>query len=189
MTRTDRRTLVRQLAAEGLSQRAIAKRLGIGKDTVRRDLAPAVREGAPESAPQDAPDDPAAPQASGHDGPESAPQDAPPAAPVDTGETDAGAPPRRPAGLPRRVAQPLDGIDLSQWPAARRDLAVLAQSGSPAEALVHQAIVATAYAYRQALDRGDLQPGQAFLVRRVDLVPAARPDLHHLPPAPATAGA
>lgn len=37
--RAARRTEVRQLADEGLSQRAIGLRLGISKDTVRRDLA------------------------------------------------------------------------------------------------------------------------------------------------------
>lgn len=35
----DRRTTVRHLAAEGHSARAIATRLGVSKDTIRRDLA------------------------------------------------------------------------------------------------------------------------------------------------------
>ncbi|MGW0134842.1 hypothetical protein [Streptomyces sp. NPDC003299] len=39
MNRAERRALVRQLAADGMSNRAIARRLNIGKDTVARDLA------------------------------------------------------------------------------------------------------------------------------------------------------
>ncbi|WP_225080481.1 hypothetical protein [Streptomyces sp. CoT10] len=80
--------------------------------------------------------------------------------------------------LPRRVAEPLAGIDASQWPALRRDLAVLAQCGRSAEALVHQAVVALAYGYRQALARGDLEPGQPFIAVDMTLrplpVPASR---------------
>lgn len=37
-SRAERRHRVRQLAADGLSNREIARRLSIGKDTVRRDL-------------------------------------------------------------------------------------------------------------------------------------------------------
>ncbi|NJP75713.1 hypothetical protein, partial [Streptomyces sp. C1-2] len=58
------------------------------------------------------------------------------------------------AGLPRRVAQPLAGVDLSQWRAARRDLAILAQTGRSAEALAQQAITAVAHHYARALARG-----------------------------------
>ncbi|MGW2591971.1 hypothetical protein ACWCXC_17130 [Streptomyces sp. NPDC001515] len=39
LTVTERRTRVHQLARTGASQRAIAAQLGVGKDTVRRDLA------------------------------------------------------------------------------------------------------------------------------------------------------
>lgn len=81
---------------------------------------------------------------------------------------------RRPVAemrLPQRVAQPLAGMDVSQWRALRRDLAVLAQCGSSAESLVHQAVVAMAYAYRQALARGDIKPQVPFLVSEVRLTP------------------
>ncbi|OSZ56276.1 hypothetical protein OQI_33820 [Streptomyces pharetrae CZA14] len=84
---------------------------------------------------------------------------------------------RRPVAelrLPRRVAQPLAGIDVSQWPALRRDLAVLAQCGRPPEALVHQAVTALAHGYRRALDSGHLEPGQPFLISDMTLRPAAQ---------------
>ncbi|MEU2992558.1 hypothetical protein ABZ772_19720 [Streptomyces griseoincarnatus] len=84
---------------------------------------------------------------------------------------------RRPVAelrLPRREAQPLAGIDVSQWPALRRDLAVLAQCGRSAEALVHQAVAALAHQYGRALARGDLVPGQPFVVRDMVLRPAAQ---------------
>ncbi|WP_432135843.1 hypothetical protein [Streptomyces sp. bgisy154] len=79
--------------------------------------------------------------------------------------------------LPRRVAQPLAGVDLGQWPAVRRDLAVLAQTGRSAEALAHQAITAVAHHYARALAQGLLQPGQEFHISSVVLRPrpAARP--------------
>ncbi|HET8969422.1 MAG TPA: hypothetical protein VFN19_00065 [Candidatus Nanopelagicales bacterium] len=83
---------------------------------------------------------------------------------------------RRPVAelrLPRRTAEPLAGIDVSQWPALRRDLAVLGQTGRPAEALVHQAVVALAHHYRQALAAGELQPGRPFVVTGMTLRPAA----------------
>lgn len=54
-TRTRRRAKVRTLAEEGLSNRAIAKRVGVGESTVRRwraaDCAAAAPEGAPDTAP------------------------------------------------------------------------------------------------------------------------------------------
>lgn len=155
MTRTDRRTLVHKLRhEEGLSQRAIARRLSISKDTVRRDLE-ADPASAPDDAPPDAPDTAAAPPVSPVEAEESAPGGAPRDAPV--------------ARLPRRVADPLAGMDVSQWRALRRDFAVLAQSGMSAETLVHQAIVTLAHQYRQDLAAGRLKPGQRFLVRSMDL--------------------
>jgi hypothetical protein len=167
VTRADRRTLVRQLHEEGLSRRAIAERLGVGKDTVRRDLAAIEREPAPESAPPGAPDVPDAPQVSEGDAPEGAPQ----------GES--------PRPLPRRMAQPLAGIDLSKWPAVRRDLAVLAQTGRTAEALAHQAITALAHHYARALACGEIAPGQEFFVSSITLRPLPRPGAR--PPSPAEA--
>jgi hypothetical protein len=81
---------------------------------------------------------------------------------------------RRPVAaraLPRRAAGPLDGFDVSQWPALRRDLAVLAQTGRSAEALAHQAVTAMAHHYRRALDHGDIAAGQPFIVTQMTLRP------------------
>jgi hypothetical protein len=144
---------VRQLNDQGLSRRAIADRLGVGKDTVRRDLAAIEREEATADAPLGACAEPDAPQASQAVTGQTAPQDAPV------------------AQLPRRVAQPLDGFDVSRWPALRRDLAVLAQTGRSAEALVHQAVTAMAHNYRQALDRQAIAVGQPFIVSEMTLRP------------------
>ncbi|MBA2944268.1 hypothetical protein [Streptomyces himalayensis] len=55
MSRAERRTRVRQLAAAGLSNRAIARRLSIGKDTVARDLRATEAPAAPTPVPQIAP--------------------------------------------------------------------------------------------------------------------------------------
>ncbi|MFJ5156362.1 hypothetical protein ACIQCF_33340 [Streptomyces sp. NPDC088353] len=84
-------------------------------------------------------------------------------------------PPAAPPALPRRVAQPLAGIDVSQWPALRRDLAVLAQCGRSPESLVHQAVVTLAHSYRQALARGELAPGQPFIAMDMTLRPLPMP--------------
>ncbi|MFF8034888.1 hypothetical protein [Streptomyces sp. NPDC016626] len=85
---------------------------------------------------------------------------------------------RRPVAelrLPRQVSDPLADMDVSQWRALRKDLAVLAQTGSQPEALVHQAVVQFAYSYRQALAAGELQPGQPVLITGMTLRPAGRP--------------
>lgn len=157
MTRTDRRTLVRQLAETGMSQRKIAARLRVSKDTVRRDLAALESQSGDGDAPPDAPVASDAPQVTLCDTPEGAPLGAPV------------------ARLPRRVAQPLDGVDLRQWPAVRRDLAVLAQTGRSPQALAHQAITALAHHYARALAAGDLEPGQPFIVRDMVLCPLPCP--------------
>uniref|UniRef100_A0AAU1ZZM0 HTH domain-containing protein n=1 Tax=Streptomyces sp. NBC_00093 TaxID=2975649 RepID=A0AAU1ZZM0_9ACTN len=154
--RNMRRENVRQLRQRepDLSHRQIAERLGISKDTVRRDLDAIAEEAGADGA---APDASTAPQVSvvGTAG----------GAPDEPGES------RR--ALPRRMAPLAGAPDLSQWPALRRDLAQMAQSGMSVEALVHQAVVAVAHGYRQALDRGELQPGDRFLVSGVTLRPAA----------------
>ncbi|MFJ8603410.1 helix-turn-helix domain-containing protein [Streptomyces shenzhenensis] len=61
LTVTERRAKVAQLLAHdpGMSARAIAAQLGVGKDTVRRDMDALRANGAPPSA---APDAPPAPQ-------------------------------------------------------------------------------------------------------------------------------
>lgn len=155
-----RRANVRQLSQREpeLSHRQIAERLGISKDTVRRDLDALTDEAGADGAAPDAPDAPPAPQVSAG-GADGAGEDAPDEL--------------RPA-LAQRIAPLAGAPDLSQWPALRRDLALLAQSGSNAEALVHQAVVAVAHSYRQALARGALQPGDRFIVGAVELRLAAQ---------------
>lgn len=158
-----RRAKVAQLVRDepDLSHREMAQRLGVSRMTVARDLEELARDVPPAEAVTA--DTAAQPEPLAHAGPQ-----------VTDGVTPGVAQAVTPPALPRRVAQPLAGVDLSQWPAVRRDLAVLAQSGLSAEAVAHQAIVATAYAYRQALARGDLQAGQPFLIRDVRLAQAAR---------------
>ncbi|WP_329597784.1 helix-turn-helix domain-containing protein [Streptomyces pseudovenezuelae] len=186
MTRADRLTLVRQLAEEGLSQRAIAKRLKISKDTVRRDLERITAEAEPGDEPPAEPETGDEPQVAEAVDVGSAPQGAPPAepqapvaelwdAPLDEPD-EPDAPPSEPvAHLPRRVAHPRLEMDLDGRPAMRRDLAVLAQSGRTVEQLVSQAVIALAFGYRQALARGDLLPGETFLVTELTVKPAPRP--------------
>lgn len=64
--RAKRRTKVRRLAHEGLSQRAIAVRLKCSKDTVRRDFEALARDGADEGAPDVAHTDAPAPSPAAH---------------------------------------------------------------------------------------------------------------------------
>lgn len=173
MTRTDRRTLVRQLSEQGLSQRKIAGRLKIGKDTVRRDLEAIAREDEPDGAPHDAPDETDAPQVSDPDEPDGAPQDAPPAEPDSDDEPNGAAPdaPAEPvAQLPRRVSPQRLDIDLRQWPALRRDLAVLASTGLTAQEAIAQAVTVLAAGYRQGLAQRRIVPGP-FVVRDVHVGP------------------
>lgn len=170
MTRADRLTLVRQLREEGLSQRAIAKRLKVSKDTVRRDVERLDAEPAPDDAPPAEPGSVDAPQVGAAAAEESAPDDAPQGAPV--------------AQLPRRLAQPLAGIDVSKWRAVRRDLAVLAQTGRTPEELVHQAVTALAHHYAKALAGGQLPAGQPFFVRAMQLTPLPVPAARSTPAEP-----
>lgn len=153
MTRADRLTLVRQLAQEGLSQRAIAKRLKVSKDTVRRDLDRITAAAETDGAPASETAGPAEPQVT-EDAPEGpAPDGAPQGAPV------------------AQVPDPHAGIDVSQCRGLRHDLALLAQTGKTTEALVYQAVIAMAHAYRRALAHGDITPGVPFCVREMALTP------------------
>ena len=187
MTRADRLKLVRQLRVEGMSQRAIAKRLKVSKDTVRRDVERLDAEGAPDDEPlaepddepSTTPDDADAPQDSDGDRPDSgedgAPRDEPPGEPV--------------AHLPRRVSATELVIDLSRRPGLRRDLALLAQTGCTAEELVVTAVRVLAVGYRQGLAAGDVQPGRPFAVTRLSVGPLALPGPRVPPvPSPATPG-
>lgn len=169
-----------------LSHREMAQRLGLSKDTVRRDLH-AIERRAEQSAP---PADGPAP--GGADGADTVAQTAPQ---VSAGGAVQGAPQGEAsavpvaqgapvAQLPRRVAQRLGPIDVSRAPALRRDLAVLAQSGGSPEVLVHLAVTALARHYRQALATGEIQPGQRFLVRGMTLTPLPGPAPRSAPPGP-----
>ncbi|NUP19851.1 MAG: hypothetical protein HOZ81_27985 [Streptomyces sp.] len=160
MTRADRLTLVRQLRAEGLSQRATARRLKISKDTVRRDWERLDAEAAPDDAPPGATGDADAPQASEVAVEERAPVDEPAGEPVPQeadGRAPQDAPPAGPgAPLPRRVAQPevihLDAV-------MRRDLAVLAPTGHLPEDLIRTALAVLAAGYRDGVRAGAIEPG------------------------------
>ncbi|MFF5004658.1 HTH domain-containing protein [Streptomyces phaeochromogenes] len=153
-----RRENVRQLsqAEPDLSHRQIAERLGISKDTVRRDLDALARAAGAQPA---VPDVPVAPQA------------------IAGGATPSAPSEQVARPLPRRMVQaggPLtlpDGFDLRRWPAVRRDLATLAQTGLTAEKIAHDAITAVAHSYRQALAVGDIEVGQSFRVSHVTLRP------------------
>ncbi|WP_181446902.1 HTH domain-containing protein [Streptomyces sp. NTH33] len=200
-----RRRVAELRAAEPhLSLRQMADRLGISRDTVTRDLAEIDRDAAESAPPADqtepvAEGSSAAGSATGAEAADSAPQvsgggrtDQPPVAEVvrqpaaPVADRVAGhlavmvghrpeAADRPPAALPRRVAEPLADADLSRWPAVRRDLAVLAQTERSPEALAHQAITALAHHYSRALARGDIQPGQPFVVTDMTLRPLPVP--------------
>ncbi|MCH5677856.1 helix-turn-helix domain-containing protein [Streptomyces gilvus] len=168
MTRADRLTLVRQLADDGLSQRAIAKRLKVSKDTVRRDLERLATATAPDGAPPAETDSTAAPQVSDDDSEMAAPDDAPQGAPD-------GAPL---AADPAPVAQVArDGgrlvVDLDDFPGLAEDLALLQRAGATAAEVVNFAVDRLATAYRAARDRGLLHDGQAFDVTGMHLKPKA----------------
>lgn len=172
MTPADARALRRRRVAElraaepDLSLRQMATRLELSRDTVSRDLDTIDRLAA-EPAP------PVAESATGGgDGPGPAADTAPQAG---EGVAAGASQSATAAGLPLRVAQPLAGIDLSQWPALRRDLADLVRSGRSAESVVHMAVVSVAHAYRQALATGDLIPGQRFHVTGMELCPLPTP--------------
>ncbi|WP_435252067.1 helix-turn-helix domain-containing protein [Streptomyces tendae] len=166
-----RRAKVAQLRKDepDLSHRDMAQRLGISKDTVRRDLEALDADVAQTAPPADETQTPDAPPVA-HTAPQASEETEPPDEPSAAMEApSAPAPP-----LPVRQADPLAGMDVSQWRALRRDLAILAQTGRAPEALVHQAVVAMAHAYKQALAAGELQHGDGFLITGMTLRPRAQ---------------
>lgn len=196
MTRADRLKLVRQLRSDGMSQRAIAKRLKVSKDTVRRDFERLDAESAPDAEPGDepltGPDDAEAPQVSAGDRPDTgdggAPQDEPPGEPHPAPD-DAGAPRDEPvAQLPRRLSADRLDIDMSRRPGLRRDLALLAQTGCTAEQLVVTAVRVLAAGYQKGLAAGDVLPHQPFQVTRLSVAALALPG-PRVPPVPSPAPA
>ncbi|MGW1324820.1 hypothetical protein ACWD64_20035 [Streptomyces antibioticus] len=143
---------VRRLAGQDVSRREIARRLGLTRYRVGQVLA-----------------DPSRPRRVTV----ACPVDQPPA-PADVAERPVAEPSAGVRPLPvRLVDRQAMAASLADQPGLRRDLAVLAQTGRSAEALVHQAVTALAHAYRLALDSGRLTTGTAFIVRAMDLVPAA----------------
>lgn len=190
--RTARRKRVGKLhAAEpDLSLRQMAVRLGLSRDTVRRDLEDLDRlaaEDATATAESATPVDEVATAAAevatpGAGGADPVSQTAPQVSTGGAGGVDDSATAAEAsavsvaqrAPLPRRMVGPLalpEDMDLRQWPAVRRDLATLSQSGQPVEKLVHDAIVALAHHYRRALDAGAIEVDQPFTVVDVKLRP------------------
>ncbi|MFF8980209.1 DeoR family transcriptional regulator [Streptomyces cellulosae] len=178
-----RREQLRRLteAEPGLSHRALAQRLGVSKDTVRRDLeamaqqalrrgataAPqAVEGGASDAAPGGAP----APRAVERGAAEPAPGGAPAPQPVEGGAVDA-APGGAPVPLPRRSTAGQLVLDLADRPGLRRDLALLAQTGCTAEDLVTTAVRVLAAGYGRGLAAGHVRPGRPFAVTGVSVGP------------------
>lgn len=190
MTPASARALRRRRVAElraaepDLSLRQMADRLGISRDTVTRDLealdhqAAEVRPPAEES---DQPVEDSAPQVRELDdvvaetgtGAVDATGDQvaevrPPAEVTVVDQAAESAPPR----LPRRI-RPSEElvIDLSRWPALRRDLAVLEATGLSPEALVNQAVIVLAFGYKQAVSAGRIRPDSPFIVRDMTVSP------------------
>jgi hypothetical protein len=150
VARVERRAAVRHLAQQepGLSHRAIAARLGIGKDTVRRDLA---QGGAPAAAPPAAPDAPPTPP----DAP-SGELAAPPDAPDDAVAHDGGR------------------LVIELYPGLVEDLATLRLTGSTDEAVVDYAVAQLAGAYRNAIRLGVLKAGDPIDITTISLRPPPR---------------
>lgn len=151
--RTERRATVRHLAhQEGLSARAIAARLGISKDTVRRDLADVAQGGAPDDAP---------PATSG------APV-APPRAPG-----GAVAHSGRPDQAGGHVAD-RGGVFVPFREGLGSDLADLMRTGCTAADAIDYAVTTLAAAYRGALELGVLSDSDPLDVLAVTFRPPAR---------------
>lgn len=196
--RTLRRRRVAELrAAEPeLSLRQMADRLGISRDTVRRDLEEIDREAAgsaPPATPADAPVRPvddSAPQASEGASPASATpaaEDAPPAEPGSATAPGRSAEPA-PADLPRRTVAEELVLDLGQWPGLRRDLAVLAVTGMSAQEAIATAVRVLAVGYRQGIASGAIGQGP-FNVLGVSVGPPLPNQFGPRRPSPAPAAA
>jgi DNA-binding transcriptional MocR family regulator len=166
-----RRENVRQLSQRepGLSHRQIADRLGISKDTVRRDLDALAQEPGADGA---APIAPVAPQISGG-GAEPAAFSAPPAEPGGTpdappanGSGAESAEPDAPVAPPADPAQdePVFRIRLARRPRLLSSLCALREAGLTPAAVIDTVLAAFVGSYRQALARGELKPGERYQV-------------------------
>ncbi|MFI1767498.1 HTH domain-containing protein [Streptomyces sp. NPDC020800] len=156
LTITARRAMVAELLRQepGISQRSIAARLGVSKDTIRRDvdaIEAAQRQAAPRPAdaePEPAPD---APQRAEDDAPPSTP-DAPPVALDDA-----------PPGA--------DHLTVPLGDQLRAGLATLAEAGHSPEDAVRLAVAVLARAYEGAWKFGLYPRGAAPRVQVVKLHP------------------
>ncbi|MGP4085468.1 hypothetical protein [Streptomyces sp. KR55] len=144
MTPAVRQALVRQLIEQDptLSSRAIADQIGVGKDTVLRDLR-AIRQADSQSVPEPAATEPE----SAPEEPDDVPDDAPPASPAD------------------------DRLTVAYDDQLRAGLAVLAEAGHSQEDAVRLAVAVLARAYEGAWKFGLYPHGVAPRVHHVDLYP------------------
>ena len=151
-----RRENVRELSQRepGLSRRQIGERLGISKDTVRRDLDALAREAGAEIATPSAPD---APQVSEGGAPSVAPD-----APAVEEAAAPDAPPADPAQ--DEPVEPVLRIRLTRRPRLLASLTALLDVGLTAPAVIDTVLAAFVGAYGQALDRGELSPGDRYQV-------------------------
>jgi transposase-like protein len=168
MTREERRAAVRRLAQPGTSARAIATILGVGKDTVRRDLEALAQAGAPTGEPLAQP---------------VAPDDAPPAQPAQRGalpgESAHLTVPQRAPVCARDITGPAMTVAVDRQ--LLDDLAVLARAGWRTGAAVGRGVQLLADAHRGAVAGGHAAPGQMVDVQSMTLDPA------YLRPQPAAA--
>ncbi|EYT83973.1 hypothetical protein CF54_04160 [Streptomyces sp. Tu 6176] len=145
MTAIDQVTAARRLADQDLSQREIARRLGLSRYKVTQLLA------TPPGRPADHPADRLADVVADQTGP-------------------AG----QPVGHRSATGSDLR-IDLGQWPVLRVDLRRLAPTGQRPEVLITQAMAVIATAYTRAVDQGALAADGRFLVADVTLRPVPHP--------------
>ncbi|MBP5875684.1 DeoR family transcriptional regulator [Streptomyces scabiei] len=152
LTIAARRAMVAELVRQepDISARNIAARLGVGKDTIRRDLdanATAQRQTQP---------DPAAPEAtSAPDAPPSAPDGAPASAP--------DAPPAAPADADRLT------VDLDDQ--LRADLATMTRTGMTSWDAIATAVSIVAGTYRNAWASGRIPDGVAPRILTCNIAP------------------
>ncbi|MGW6910272.1 DeoR family transcriptional regulator [Streptomyces sp. NPDC054940] len=143
LTIAARRAMVEELLRQepGISARNIAARLGVGKDTIRRDLdaiATAQRQTAPEPAPSEPEPAPDAPSGAQDDAPD--------------------APPEEPA--PAAEAPPADDrLTVAYDDQLRAGLATLARAGHPPDSAVRFAVAFLAHGLKRLWATGAYPPG------------------------------
>ncbi|WP_416976816.1 helix-turn-helix domain-containing protein [Streptomyces sp. T028] len=155
LTIAARRAMVKELMRQepGISARNIAARLGVGKDTIRRDVAE-IRLAQSQAAPQPAVGEPE----SAPDAPDAAPEAAPPAPPEE--------PPSAPDAPPAE-----DRLTVAYDDQLLAGLATLAEAGHTPEDAIRLAVTLLARAYEGAWRFGLYPHGVRPRVRLVDLYP------------------